>query len=49
MNDGHPAAKLQRLATELNGRSEINLHDQRATLPARELEILERIGKGYSN
>jgi hypothetical protein len=41
MNDSHPTAELKRLATELNGYSKINLHDQCATLAAREVEILE--------
>jgi DNA-binding NarL/FixJ family response regulator len=42
-------AELKRLATELNGYCEMNLQDQCATLTAREREILELIGKGYSN
>ncbi|MCC6169595.1 MAG: response regulator transcription factor [Caldilineaceae bacterium] len=42
-------AELKRLATELNGYQEISLQDQCTELTAREREILELLGKGYTN
>ncbi|HXF63212.1 MAG TPA: response regulator transcription factor [Caldilineaceae bacterium] len=42
-------AELKRLATELNGYQEISLQDQCTELTAREREILDLIGKGYTN
>lgn len=42
-------AELKRLATELNGYQEISLQDQCTELTAREREILDLLGKGYTN
>jgi DNA-binding NarL/FixJ family response regulator len=42
-------AELKRLATELNGYQEISLQDQCTELTAREREILELVGRGYTN
>jgi DNA-binding NarL/FixJ family response regulator len=42
-------ADLKRLATELNGYQEISLQDQCTELTAREREILDLIGKGFTN
>jgi DNA-binding NarL/FixJ family response regulator len=42
-------AELKRLATELNGYQEMSLQDQCTELTAREREILDLLGKGYTN